>query len=569
MKVVLAAINAKYIHSNLAVYCLYSYSKEEFGQDVEIAEYTINQQADYVLKDLYLKKPDVIAFSCYIWNRDYIEKIVRELHKILPDTIFWAGGPEASYDAANMLDSVKELDGIMVGEGEVTFNTLMHMWKYGDVSFKDIKGIAYRKNGSGIVVNPPASPMELSEVPFPYENIDNFKNRIIYYESSRGCPFSCSYCLSSVDKNLRFRDMGMVKRELKFFLDNMVNQVKFVDRTFNCNKARAMEIWRYINDNDNGVTNFHFEISADLLDEEAINAFKAFRPGLVQFEIGVQSVNPKTIKEIHRKTDIGQLSEAVKRIQSYRNIHQHLDLIAGLPYEDYDSFKNSFNEVYNLMPDQLQLGFLKVLNGSFMHEKHKDYGMVYQSVPPYEIMYSNWISYDDVLKLKAVEDMTEVYYNSGQFRNTMKYMARYFGCPFEMYERLGKYYEDNNLSGMKQTRLGRYEILYGFASCTENINTDEIKVLLMYDLYLRENLKSRPSFSQKQPAPPDKLKEYSSKYRRFGKNVHIESFEYNPMELASKGSSEKGMYFIKFDYTIRDTMDNNALSELEETWQNT
>ncbi|MDE6252733.1 MAG: DUF4080 domain-containing protein [Lachnospiraceae bacterium] len=567
MKVVLAAINAKYIHSNLAVYCLYSYSKEEFGQDIEIVQYTINQQIDYIIKDLYMKKPDVVAFSCYIWNRDYIEKIVRELHKVLPDTLIWAGGPEASYDAVNMMNSVKELQGIMIGEGEVTFNNLLHMWKYGQGSFKDIKGIVYRSNSGNnagnptIEVNPPAEPINLSDVPFPYENTDDFKNRIIYYESSRGCPFSCSYCLSSIDKKLRFRDIELVKKELKFFMDNRVKQVKFVDRTFNCSKNHAMEIWRFINDNDNGVTNFHFEISADLLDDEQIELFKGFRPGLVQFEIGVQSVNAQTIKEIHRHMNLERLYEVVKRMQSYGNIHQHLDLIAGLPYEDYDSFKKSFNDVYNMRPDQLQLGFLKVLNGSYMHEKHKDYGMVYHSEPPYEILYNHWISYDDVLKLKTVEEMVEVYYNSGQFKYTMEYMLRYFNSPFEMYEILGKYYEDNGLFGEKQSRLKRYEILYDFAGHRNNINSDELKALLMYDLYLRENLKSRPAFSREQPASPDMLKEINRKYRGLGKNIHVESFEYNPVELALYGSSEKGMYFIRFDYTKRGALDNNALAQ--------
>lgn len=564
MKVVLVAINAKYIHSNLAVYCLNSYSKEEFGQDMEIAEYTINQQADYVIKDLYLKKPDVAAFSCYIWNRDYVKRIIRELHKVLPDTLIWAGGPEATYDAVNMMNEIKELHGIMTGEGEATFNSLLRIWKYNKGTLESVKGIVYRNEDGSVTVNPPAELINLSDVPFPYYNIEDFKNKIIYYESSRGCPFSCSYCLSSIDKKIRFRDIELVKKELQFFIDNKVKQVKFVDRTFNCSKVHAMEIWKYISDNDNGITNFHFEISADLLGEEELKLFKGFRPGLVQFEIGVQTVNPKTIKEIHRKMNLERLSETVRHIQSYRNIHQHLDLIAGLPYEDYNSFKKSFNEVYNMKPDQLQLGFLKVLSGSAMHENHKKYGMVYHSEPPYEVLYTKWLSYDDILNLKSVEEMVEVYYNSGQFMYTMEYLLKYFDNPFEMYESLGKYYEDKKLFDEKQSRLRRYEILFDFAADRKDISMGELKSLLMYDLYLRENLKSRPVFCKEQPASADELKIFKRKYHSYGKNIHVESFEYNPLELAVKGNSEKGMYFIRFDYTKRDALDNNAFAETEE-----
>lgn len=564
MKVVLVAINAKYIHSNLAVYCLNSYSKEEFGQDMEIAEYTINQQADYVIKDLYLKKPDVAAFSCYIWNRDYVKRIIRELHKVLPDTLIWAGGPEATYDAVNMMEDINELHGIMTGEGEATFNSLLHIWKYNKGTLKSVKGIVYRNEDGSVTVNPPAELINLSDVPFPYYNIEDFKNKIIYYESSRGCPFSCSYCLSSIDKKIRFRDIELVKKELKFFIDNKVKQVKFVDRTFNCSKDHAMEIWKYISDNDNGITNFHFEISADLLDEEELKLFKGFRPGLVQFEIGVQTVNPKTIKEIHRKMNLERLAEVVRHIRSYRNIHQHLDLIAGLPYEDYNSFKKSFNEVYNMKPDQLQLGFLKVLSGSAMHENHKKYGMVYHSEPPYEVLYTKWLSYYDILNLKSVEEMVEVYYNSGQFMYTMEYLLKYFDNPYEMYESLGKYYDDKKLFDEKQSRLRRYEILFDFAADRKDINMGELKSLLMYDLYLRENLKSRPVFCKEQPASTDDLKIFKRKYHSYGKNIHVESFEYNPLELAVKGNSEKGMYFIRFDYTKRDALDNNAFAETEE-----
>lgn len=568
MKAVLVAINAKYIHSNLAVYCLYSYSAAEFGQDIEIAEYTINQQADYIIKDLYLKNPDVIAFSCYIWNRDYVQKVVRELKKVLPDTMIWAGGPEASYDARNMLESLPQLDGIMVGEGEVTFNSLMKLWKYKDGSLSDINGIVYKDNSGDIIINPNAVIMNLSDVPFPYNNMGKFRNKIIYYESSRGCPFSCSYCLSSIDKKLRFRDIKLVKKELKFFIDNNVKQVKFVDRTFNCKKSHALEIWKYIKDNDNGVTNFHFEISADLIDEEELEILSSVRPGLFQLEIGVQTTNINTIAEIRRKTDLDKLSYVVGRIKSFGNIHQHLDLIAGLPYEGYGSFRKSFNDVYGMSPDQLQLGFLKVLNGSLMHQKYKEYGMEYQSGPPYEVLYTKWLSYPEILKLKSVEEMVEVYYNTGQFKYTMEYLLNYFDSPFDMYCILGGYYEKHGLFDAKQSRLKRYEILYEFARELEYINTEELKAVLMYDLYLRENLKSRPSFCLQQPVAAEILKEYKKKYHRDGSSIHIEAFEYNPVVLAEHGTAVKGICFFKFDYRKRNPLNNNAMAQPEESiWQ--
>ena len=285
-----------------------------------------------------------------------------------------------------------------------------------------IKGISYRKHDGEIEENQWREIMDLSKVPFVYEDMDEFRNKIIYYETSRGCPFSCSYCLSSVDKCLRFRDLKLVKKELQFFLDNEVPQVKFVDRTFNCKHDHALEIWRYIAENDNGITNFHFEISADLLNEEELALLGTMREGLVQLEIGVQSTNPKTIGEIKRTMRFEKVSDAVKRVNAGRNIHQHLDLIAGLPYEDYESFGKSFNDVYALSPEQLQLGFLKVLKGSYMEEHTEEYGLVYKSLPPYEVLYTKWLSYEDVLKLKRIEEMVEVC-DRGQFSYTLEHLG--------------------------------------------------------------------------------------------------------------------------------------------------
>ena len=452
MKVLLTAINAKYIHSNLAVYSLKAYAEEKMqGTEkendvrIEIAEYTINQQTDEILMDIYKRKPDMLCLSCYIWNLIYVEEIVREIRKILPDVILWLGGPEVSYDAADVLRRLPEVDGVMMGEGEKTFaELLMHYNKSSRNQTKElaeIPGITYRRFSDVIQTeeigeNEWRPVMNLSDVPFVYHNMKDFENKIIYYESSRGCPFSCSYCLSSVDKCLRFRNLELVKKELQFLIDHKVPQVKFVDRTFNCSHNHAMTIWSYIMDHDNGITNFHFEVSADLLNEEELELMSRMRPGLIQLEIGVQSTNLETIREIHRTMRFGEVARIVKRIHSFGNIHQHLDLIAGLPFEDYESFERSFNDVYALQPEQLQLGFLKVLKGSYMEEHKEEYELAAKSLPPYEVLHTKWLPYDDILRLKGIEEMVEMYYNSRQFCHSLPYIIRLYESPFAFFEPL-------------------------------------------------------------------------------------------------------------------------------------
>ena len=407
MKIILAACNAKYIHSNLAVYDLQAYARQ-YQQHILLKEYTINQQKDEIMKDLYEEKPDVICFSCYIWNISFVKELAEDLKKVLPSVPFWAGGPEVSFDAEAFLAANPAFDGVMVGEGEETFLELAGYYVDHRKSLEQIRGIAFRKENQ-VLHNGWREIMDLSKVPFPYKDLQDFDHRIIYYESSRGCPFSCSYCLSSVDKKLRFRSLDLVRKELQFFLDHKVPQVKFVDRTFNCKHDHAMAIWKYIVEHDNGVTNFHFEIAADLLREEELELMATMRPGLIQLEIGVQSTNLQTLEAIHRKTDFLRICQIVERIHSFGNIHQHLDLIAGLPYEDYDSFHHSFNDVYALRPQQFQLGFLKVLKGSLMKQMEKEYGIVHKEKEPYEVLSTNWITYEDVLNLKKVENMVEVY----------------------------------------------------------------------------------------------------------------------------------------------------------------
>ena len=545
MKILLAACNAKYIHSNLAVYDLKAYSSD-YDEHVILREYTINQPKDEILKDIYSSGADVVCFSCYIWNISFVRELIRDLVKILPKTAFWAGGPEVSYDAEKFLTEMPEMTGVMVGEGEKTFHDLLEFYIDGKDSLEEISGIAYR-TGDKIIHNGWRELMDLSAIPFVYEHLEKFENRIIYYESSRGCPFSCSYCLSSIDKKLRFRDLELVKKELQFFLDHRVPQVKFVDRTFNCKHEHAMTIWKYILEHDNGVTNFHFEISADLLREEEMELMSQMRPGLIQLEIGVQSTNPETIRAIHRHMDLKKLEHCVNRVHSFRNIHQHLDLIAGLPYEDYDTFHQSFNDVYQMKPDQLQLGFLKVLKGSLMQKEAEVYGIVYKEKEPYEVLSTNWLTYGEVLKLKMVESMVEVYYNSGQFWHTLEYLVPLEKDAFTFYEKLGSFYEKKGYSEISHSRMRRYEILLEYLQEETDVPTEVAAQKMLYDLYLREKLKKRPVFATDQKQYETAVWNYR-KNNQVSKTAHIEVFENGTV--------------ILFDYEKRDPLSNNAYTEV-------
>ena len=545
LKILLAACNAKYIHSNLAVYNLKSCSGK-YSPNVVIKEYTINQIRDDILKDIYLEQPDVICFSCYIWNISFVKELVPDLKKILPHVDFWAGGPEVSYDAVEFLKKNPAFFGVMVGEGEKTFHELAGYYiERKPENLKEIRGVAFHDETKvpDIVHTGWRELMDLSKVPFAYSNLTEFKNRIIYYESSRGCPFSCSYCLSSIDKKLRFRDIELVKKELQFFIDNKVPQVKFVDRTFNCKHDHAMAIWRYITEHDNGITNFHFEISADLLREEELALMKTMRPGLIQLEIGVQSTNPQTIKAIRRTMDFEKLKGIVEQIHGFGNIHQHLDLIAGLPYEGYDSFHKSFCDVYALRPEQFQLGFLKVLKGSHMMEMTGEYQILYKDREPYEVLSTAWLTYGEILRLKMVESMVEVYYNSGQFKHTLVFLEQYFEDPFRMYEALGRFYEKKGYSEISHSRMRRYEILMEFAGEQKEIPLEALSDVMLLDLYLRENLKSRPSFASDQKPYERMIWDYR-KAEKIPKTAHIEVFR----------DGKK----ILFDYTDRDPLTNNA-----------
>ena len=576
--ILLVGINAKYIHSNLGIYCIEAYANEHgIGKDeLKLCEYTINQNEATILADIYENKPDMVAFSCYIWNIEYVLRISRELKKVLPDTDIWCGGPEVSFDTEKLLGKNMWLKGIMSGEGEETFFELAqyYMGILGR-ELKDIDGISYRDNDV-VTVNKERDRMSMDDIVFPYKDIEALKNRIIYYETSRGCPYGCSYCLSSVEKKVRFRSLELVEKELQFFIDNKVKQVKFVDRTFNCNHEHTMAIWKYIGEHDNGITNFHFELSADLLTEDEIALVSSFRPGLVQFEIGVQSTNPDTLRAIHRNHDLTGLKKRVSEVYEGRNIHQHLDLIAGLPYEDYETFRNSFNEVYDMKPDQLQLGFLKVLKGSPIHCDSDKYGIVCQDIPPYEVLHTDWLSFEDILKLKQVEDMVERYYNSMQFEASVKFMVQRADTPFDFFMQIGKFFHDKGYDAMQQSRIGNYEILYEFAKT--KLGQEDIKILeqlLIFDLYARENLKKRPEFIDYENGIPDKefIREFYQNqenvkrfleiydgydWKQLSRMTHIEIFDYDILGFMETGvcTARKNIYI--FDYIYRNPLDNQA-----------
>ena len=635
MKFLLAAINAKYIHSNPGVYSLRAFARTKIpGADIEIGEYTINHQMDLILQDIYRRKPDFIGFSCYIWNISYIMEIVRDVKKVLPEAEIWLGGPEVSYDAKKVLTREPDVRGIMRGEGELTFTELVRAYLqrektsvpdgYTGESFRgqakeetsgcaentrmpenaegenthsdrldlsQIPGITYRAANGEIEEHGPQRLLSLDEIPFYYDDMAGFENRIVYYESSRGCPFSCSYCLSSIDKTVRFRSLDLILPELQFFLDHKVPQVKFVDRTFNCKREHTLGIWRYLVEHDNGITNFHFEVSADIFDEEELELIGKMRPGLIQLEIGVQSTNPDTIREIHRHMDLVKLKRAVDRVYDYRNTHQHLDLIAGLPYENYESFMRSFDDVYRMRPDQLQMGFLKVLKGSYMEEQVAAYDLKYRGIPPYEVLSTKWLPYSDVIRLKGVEDMVEVYYNSGQFPATMKLLEKRFQRPSEIFVNLAEYYEKNGLTGISHSRLARYEILYRFLE--EDMREEErdrvtaakvpetgqpsladFRDSLMYDLYVRENIKSRPSFASDQSPYKKEVREFFMAEEENPKWLtDYAGFDSRQMaKMAHLEHMEDGT-FVLFDYKKRDPLSGNAgavrfvYKDGEETWQ--
>ena len=575
----LVGINAKYIHSNPAIYSLRAYAGEEFRENIELAEYTINNRKEEILADIYRRRPKILGFSCYIWNFSLVKELLEDISKVLPGIEVWLGGPEVSFDGPELLEAYPAVKGIMIGEGEETFRELLAYYREllatdktdtRVIKLNSIKGLLLREGKTG-----ERTLLEMDELPFLYDKMEDFQNKIVYYESSRGCPFRCSYCLSAIDKSVRFRSMDKVKKELQFFLQEKVPQVKFIDRTFNSNHDHCMEIWKYIKENDNGVTNFHFEIAADIMTEEEIALLSELRPGLVQLEIGVQSTNETTLREINRFVNTKHIAKVVDALRQKENIHIHLDLIAGLPFEDYDSFVNSFDEVYAMKPEQLQLGFLKVLKGSPMEAKAVEYKIMYQKSAPYEVLSTKWLSYEQVLKLKKVEEMVELYYNSNQFRHMMPVLEQEFESAFKMYEALAEYYERKGYFVNVPARSSRYEVLLAFA-CEQNPAREGLyRELLTFDFYLREKAKSRPSYAggveeyreviwefycreEETPAYLEGYKEYHA--RQTMKMTHMEAFTYSVWEKEPEKVSTKlsEALFVLFDYKERNPLTGDA-----------
>lgn len=649
MRFLLCGINAKYIHSNLAIFSLKAYAdrKKIPGAEIILKEYTVNNYVEDILQDLYEEKADVVIFSCYIWNISFVRELAAELKKVSPDVKIWAGGPEVSYAANKFLMENPTFDLIMQGEGEEVFSELIRLTVEEKCRIKDVyKQSESKKVLSGIVekrysierkqavkeekdiedkhfagednVYPTnyidmsklqklqgiavwdfsgeaalgnaesnignktkiintgfATLMNMDTIPFVYEDFHLFEHKILYYETSRGCPFCCSYCLSSVDKTVRFRSLPIVKKELDAFLEAKVPQVKFVDRTFNCNRQRAIDIWSYLVEHDNGITNFHFEISSDLLGEEELELFAKMRPGLIQLEIGVQSTNGETVDAIHRHMDLDKLFHYVDSVHELGNIHQHLDLIAGLPYENYERFGCSFDDLYAHEPDQLQLGFLKVLKGTMMEEEVKKYSILYRNQPPYEVLGTKWLSYDEIILLKGVEELVELYYNSGQYTLTLKYAVPFFESPFRFYEMFSAWYRGKGYHKLNHNRLEKYNILREFLR--EHIDENEwdtLDEIMLYDMYLRENVKGRPAWAKD---TAQYKKEWKALYREQGEKLfpedvqagiydskraanqsHIEVFEINIKKFEQSGQVEKKQVFCLFDYSRRNPLNRAA-----------
>lgn len=574
MKIVLTAVNAKFIHSSLALRSLKKYAGK-YSDNVFLKEFTINQDTDFILDEIYKEKPDVVGFSCYIWNMGIIAEVVENLKKILPKTIIILGGPEVSYEAENVLLENSSADMVIRGEGEVTFLELCTYFVDKEGSLSTIDGITYRDENGNILSTPKRKAVNLDDIPFVYDDITDLKNRIIYYETQRGCPYNCQYCLSSIESGVRFLSEDRVKSDLKFFLDNKVKQVKFVDRTFNCNKKHAMMIWKYIMDNDNGVTNFHMEITADIMDNEILDLLKPARKGLFQFEIGVQSTNPNTIDAIKRNTSFDGLTDIVKKIKDMGNIHEHLDLIVGLPYEDYNSFRNSFNEVYDLEPEQLQIGFLKLLKGSGLRRDAEKYGIVYRSRPNYEVLYTKELTYGEISRLKLLEEMVETYYNSGKALNTIQFITKIYTTPFDFFQDLGDYWEKMQYHTLSHSKMELFTIMYDFALQSEILRDkiDIIKELLRFDIFAGDNVKTIPEkLSSEFCYNKDKVsafyrnEENIEKYtpnlkdflaQQISRMCHIEVFKYDVLDISSDMVEEETA--VLFNYYKKDEISNKPV----------
>lgn len=525
-------------------------------------EFTINNNSDFIINKLFKEKADVIAFSCYIWNIEQTLYIINTLKKVAPHIKIVVGGPEVSFDA-NSIILENDIDFIVTGEGELPFSQLLSYF-VGESDIQSVSGTVYKVDGKA-VTNPPLPTLNLDDIPFAYEgDLEELQNRIIYYEASRGCPFNCSYCLSGSKASLRLLPLERVFSDLNFFIENNVKQVKFVDRTFNWNKEYCMEIWKYLIEHDNNVTNFHFEICAEILEDYHLELLKKARVGLFQFEIGVQSTNKETLKCIDRTTNLKQLFQRVKDLKELKNIHLHLDLIAGLPKEDYSSFLKSFDDVYHLFPEQLQLGFLKLLKGSKLRQESDAFSLVFREKAPYEVLYTDVLPFSDVLKLKDIENMVDIFYNSRKFVFTCIYIVNLFKSPVYFFENLSDYWEKNNYDYVQHTNSNLYFILYEFFLELFPKEVEPIKDILKFDMFYSNVIKSTPSWLQNNLSL-DEIEKIKLVYRdenkmkminpdisskQANKVCQIEKFNFNIIKWINSDFKllEKGDCFILFNY---------------------
>ncbi len=579
MKTILATLNSKYIHTALSIRYLKSYSEDI--ADIELMEFTINQNIDYIAGEIYKKDPDIIGFSTYIWNKDETLKVCEIIKLVRPEIKIILGGPEVSFDGLDLMDKCWYVDFIICGEGEITFKELLNSIISGEGDYSSIEGIIYRE-GDSIIENSPRELIKnLDIIPSPYKIVgDEFRDKIVYMESSRGCPFNCQFCLSSTIKGVRFFSLDRVKEDIERLIDAEVRQVKFVDRTFNANKEYAMEIMNFIMEKNPHNINFHFEVTAHLLDEEMLDFLREAKEGLFQFEIGVQSTNERTLNAIGRITNLSRLKKVTKQIKSYKNIHQHLDLIAGLPYEDYDSFKKSFNNVYELKPEKIQLGFLKLLKGSGLRKNRMKYGFKFLDSPPYEVLETNYIKYEEMLKLKGIEDLVEKYYNEGYFEHSIEYIIKnHYKSSFDFYEDYLKYWEGNGFHKISHSRNRLYEILIQFCKHRCFLDLNIIIEVIKYDYIFNNKNANIPKFfpreevatiqKNKHEILKDKniLQEFLPQYvnsptKKIINKIHIEKFKIDIIHLINneyyKTTNILKDSYILFEY--KDGVINRCLS---------
>ncbi|WP_415339933.1 B12-binding domain-containing radical SAM protein, partial [Clostridium perfringens] len=544
MKILLTAINSKYIHSNLAVRYLKAFTKDlDFQGDIK--EFSINDRVENILEGIIEEKPDVVAFSCYIWNMEFVNRLAELIKLVDPNIEILYGGPEVSYEGKEFLEN-HEGEYVIVGEGEKTFREFV-LYKLGEGKIEDIKGLNYKRDGK-VFENPKRPEMDMNELVFPYTYEEDINNKIVYYEASRGCPFKCKYCLSSVMHGVRFLDVERVKKELKYFMERGLKLVKFVDRTFNCNREYTVELLKYLSEQDTE-TRFHFEVAADLLTEEQIEILNNAPKGRFQLEVGVQTTNNEVLHNINRYITYENIKEKVLKVAAGKNVMQHLDLIAGLPGEDLESFKKSFNDVHAIRPDEIQLGFLKLLKGSSMREGAEKWGIVYSPYAPYEIIRSKDISYEELLLLKKVEAMVDKYYNSCKFNNVIKFFLNIYEKPFDFYYDLAMFFEEKGNFKRSIGNVEYYKILLDFY--LEKIGGEDeglFKEVLKFDYLCFNKKRWLPDFLVRTITKDDEQNIKDSFHRQMPfKKAHIEKFEIDIINYIKNGEINFEPKYLIFD----------------------